>query len=155
MKSKTKQDTRQSQTNTYAYVPPPITSQQSAYDEHIKSAYDTADPSIAYNFANQRESLNNTFNNPFGANVSPEVQQAIQTAGNEASYQAQGQAMREDVFNRKQGKTTALAGSASMTAPQLVQTGGSSTGSMVGTQTTPIGPSLIAAAGNVGSAALM
>ena len=145
---KSKSTSKQQQTNTYGHIQTPITAQQQAFDDHIKTAYDQADPNIPYQFNNAREALNNRFDNPFGADISPEVRDAVKYEQGNFIDQAQGQAAREDSFNRKQAKTGALATSAGMVAPQLVQTGGSSIGS--GTQTTPLGPALIGAVGQIG-----
>jgi hypothetical protein len=145
MKSKTKQETK----NTYGWQTPPTTAAQTAFEGQIKE-YDTPDPTIPYTFANLKENLNNRLDDPFGMNFSPEVSGAIKTAGNERLIQGQGQALREDRFNRMGAKTGAMAINAAAQAPQLVQTGGS----MVGTQTAPIGPAIIGAVGSIGGAAI-
>lgn len=144
MKSKTTQQN----TNTYGWMAPQQTAQQSAYDQHVKTAYDTPDPTIPYTFGNMKQNVNNRFDDPFGFNYSPEVKGAIKYSENNRIDQMHGQALREDRFNRTNAKTSALAGSAGMAAPQLVQTGGS----MQGTQTQAWGTAAIGAVGSVGSA---
>lgn len=136
-------------TNTYGWQTPPSTPQSQALDAQI-AKYDTPDPTIPYVFNNRRNQLNNRFDNPFGFNYSPEVQEAQKYARGQELDQAQGQAHREDNFNRMNAKTAALAGSAALHAPVLTQTGGHEQGF----QTTPWGPALIGAAGQIGGAAL-
>jgi hypothetical protein len=119
-KKKTKQETK----NTYNYMTPPSTPDTSAYREQIAKSYDTPDPSIPYAFSNARNQIKDRFSNPFGADYSSEVQDAAKYAGNSALDQAQGQAMREDQFNRANAKVSAQGGLAGLTAPNLVQTGG-------------------------------
>lgn len=123
MKSKTQQKS----TNTFSHVTPPETAAQRAFDEHVRTAYDTPDPTIPYTFANMRENVSNRLDNPFGHNYSPEVAEAMRYSQIGMIDQAQGQANREDAYNRRMAKTQGLAASAQMRAPQLVQTGGTST----------------------------
>jgi tRNA A37 N6-isopentenylltransferase MiaA len=139
MKSKSKSKT----TNTYAYQAPPQTQQMQQYGQSINDAYDTPDPSIGYQFASARGRIDDRFDNPFGQDYSPEVQDAMKYSGHQQLDQAQGQAYREDAFRRKEGKLGHQAAYAGMTAPQLVQTGGTFQGS----QSQPWGPALIGAAG--------
>lgn len=149
---KSKSTSQQQVTNTYAWQTPPETKQASAYDTWAQGAYGTPDPSIPYTFAGQRKTLNDSLNNPFGYNFSPEVSQAIKYSQNQDINQQQGQAIRTDRFNRESAKGQALAVGAGLNSPVLTQTGGSSQGS--GTQTTPIGPAIINAVGQAGSTAL-
>lgn len=146
MKSKTKQ----TNTNTYGWQTPPQSQSQAAYDQHVKTAYDTPDPTIPFTFGNMKENVNNRLDNPFGYNYSPEVSEAIKYNENNRIDQMHGQALREDRFNRTQAKTAALAGSAAGNAPVLTQTGGTMTGS----QTSAWGPAAIGAIGSVGGAYL-
>lgn len=145
MKSKTKSQS----TNTYGYQTPPHWAGAEEFHNQI-GQLDKGDPSIPFAFAHQREELKNRFDNPFGFNYSPEVQDAIKYSQGQNIDQAEGQAHREDYYNRQQAKLGALGAYAGMTAPTLVQTGGT----FQGTQTQPIGPALIGAAGQIGGAAL-
>jgi len=119
MKSKT----TQTQSNTYGYQTPPTTSQQTEFDNHVRSAYDTPDPTIPYTFGNMRKNVDNRLNDPFGFNYSPEVSEAIKYNEHNQIDQAQGNALREDAFNRKNAKTQGLAMSAAGHAPQLTNPG--------------------------------
>ena len=153
----TKQQTQQTQANTYGFVERPRTPELLDYRNQIDETYNTGDPNIAYDFNRQRENLNNRFDNPFGANYSPEVMDAIKFQGNQELDQAQGQAYRQNNYQNQQGKLSAVGAYADATAPQMVQTGGSSTGNMTGT-TTSVVPfnwnSVIGAGAQLGSAAM-
>lgn len=147
--SKKKQKTEQ--TNTYGYMTPSNTPDINAYRDTVNTAYDTPDPNIPFAFAQARDQANNRFDNPFGADYSPEVRDAAKYANNNSLDQAQGQALREDTFNRKIGKVGAQGALAGLTAPQLVQTGGNSTT----TQSGGLAQQLIGAGASIGSAAIM
>jgi hypothetical protein len=150
---KKKQKTQQTQTNTYQYMAPPSTPDTDAYRNSINQAYDTPDPSIAYNFGAQRNKMMDRYQNPFGADYSPEVNDAVKYSGQNDLDQAQGAAYREDSFNRKNAKVGALGGLAGMTAPQLAQTGGTMSGTT--TQSGGMLGQLIGAGAGIGSAALL
>lgn len=148
MKSKTTQKTN----NTYGWQTPPKTEAQTRFDNQIGHAFDGNDPNIAYGFNQARENFkNNIINDPWGPEVSSEVQKAQMTSGLGQLDMQQGLALRTDTMNRNLAKVGAYGQSAAMQAPQLVQTGGT----MTGTQTTPLGPALIGLAGNLGSSAIM
>jgi hypothetical protein len=151
-KKKTK--TQQTQTNSYQYMAPPDTADTSAYRNSINQAYDTPDPSIAYNFGAQRNKLMDRYQeNPFGADYSPEVRDAAKYSGMNDLDQMQGQAYREDSFNRKNAKVGALGGIAGLTAPQLAQTGGTMSGTT--TQSGGMLGQILGAGAGIGQAALM
>lgn len=146
MKSKAKTQ----QTNTHEYLQPPTSTQQAAFDQNINTAYDTPDASIPYTFGNMREGLTNQFDSLYGGDYSPEVKDAKLYAGNQAIDQMQGGAIRDDNMRRKQAKTGLLGQSAGLMAPNLVQSGGTSTT----TSSPALGPMLISAGAGLGSAAL-
>jgi hypothetical protein len=151
---KKKVKTTQQTANTYGFQTPPSTPDTSAYRDQINKAYDSPDPSIGYSFAGARQRIGDRYgNNPFGADYSPEVRDAAQYAGVSDLDQAQGQALREDSFNRKNAKVGALGGLAGLTAPQLVQTGGTMTGTQ--TQSGGMLGQILGAGAGIGSAALM
>lgn len=149
MGSKTTTSTK----NTYEYMTPPETPEMAALKKAVSTTYDTIDPSIAYSFNNARQTAQDRLDNPFGADYSPEVSDALRYAVDQDMNQQQGQAMREDAFNRGQAKIGALGAIAAGTAPQLVTSGTS------GTQKTSsaggIFGTLASAGATVGSAALM
>lgn len=109
----------------------------------------TVDPSIAYNFAERKRGFEESFKNPLGAYTTPAVRDAATRAHSERMAQGESQAIQESqqrADDTNYGRASTVAG---MTAPQLVQTGGTSTqsqgwGSILG--------SVIGAAGQVGAA---
>jgi hypothetical protein len=149
-----KKKTKTTSTNTYGWQQNPGSADQDAYRASINSAYDTPDASIPFAFNNARESVKNRYSNPFGADYSPEVADAARYSGMNELNQAQGQAVREDAFNRKQGKTAALGGLAQMTGPQLVQTGGTQNTTQSNGIMGVLGP-IMQAGASLGGAALM
>lgn len=151
MKSKSKQT--QNTTNTWGSVTPTNTADMQAYRDAIGGTFDKTDPTIPYVFNQARNNAKNRFDDPFGHEVSPEVRGAYMHETMNNIDQAQGQAIREDSSNRRFGKLQALQNLASMTAPQIVQTGGSSTGTTV--QSQPILPALLQLGGQLGGAAMM
>lgn len=147
-----KKKTEQTQTNTYGWQQNPGSADIDTLRNQINQSYDTADPGIAYAFNNQRNNIKNRFDNPFGADYSPEARDAATYAGQNDLDQAQGAAYQMDAFNRKNQKVAALGGLASQTAPQLTQTGG--TGTTI--QSSPFNwGGLLNAGASVGSAALL
>ena len=139
------------QTMTYGSVAPVDTQDTIALRNQINKAYDTPDASIPYSSARQREAVGNRFGGMYGANYSPEVQDAIRYSATNDIDQEQGAAVRLDSFNRRQAKTAALGGLAQQTGSRVVQTGGSGTGTQ--TQGIPWGR-IISAAGQAAGAAI-
>lgn len=149
-----KSKTKTTQTNSYGWQTPPTTPQQGQFDQWAQGSFNTPDPSIPYAFNNMRESVNNRLNNPFGADYSPEVNDAIRYNENQSINQMQGQAVREDAFNRNIARGQALQTSAGMHAPNLVATGSSGTTISQPSMMGLIGQGLSAGA-SLGSAAMM
>lgn len=97
----------------------------------------SADPSIPYMAGAARQELENSYNNPLGSYTSPAVHEALdRSAGQRLAMDAATatQASQREADNINYGRR---AGEAAALAPQLIQTGGSSSGSgtMQGTQT--------------------
>lgn len=123
MKSKKKEE----QKINYQFYTPPTTEAQQKYDTLVDSSYDTADPSIGYSFGRAHEAVANRFDNPFGADYSPEVRDAIKYNEHSQLDQMQGQAMREDSAYRKSAKLAAQGQSAANHAPLFASSGGTVT----------------------------
>lgn len=139
MKSKTKQETK----NQVAWSAPPTTEAQQHYDDLAEHSYNTADPTIGYAAGKAEQNLKNRYSNPWGAQVSPEVMAAQQYEGLQEINAARGVALQADASNRKAAKLQAVGYSAAAHAPQMYN----SQTNMTGSQTQPIGPALIGAAG--------
>lgn len=144
--STSKNKTKSQTTNTYGYQP----GAQSADIDALRGMKATVDPSIPYFFAQRRKDLEGSYNNPYGASTTPAVRDNAMRAASRGLDQAQGQAMSEAQYNADNSNFQRQGVIAGMTAPQLVQTGGSSTG----TQTsgpTPLGLGLQVAQGAIGA----
>lgn len=119
--------------------------------EALRGMKATIDPSISYNFANLRREYENSFNNPLGGYTTPHVRDQSVRANNERLSQAQSQAMQEGQYaadNANYGRQATVAG---MTAPQMVQSGGTTTqsgGFWSGLLTTALGAGIGGAAAN-------
>lgn len=128
MGSKKKTTQNQTSTNTYGWQQNPGSADIDRLRSQINTAYDTPDSSIPYAFNSQRAQLMDRYDNPFGADYSPEVRDAVRYRGTQDLNQAQGQAYRDDAQYRKQAKVAAFGNLAGMTAPTLTQIGGSMQG---------------------------
>lgn len=112
--------TKTTNTNTFAYQPNP----GSADIDALRSMKAKADPNIPYLYAKLREKADNSYSNPLGSYTSPAVREAATRengaglAMDEAQAQQNSQNQAENINYGRQ------AGIAGMTAPQLVQTGG-------------------------------
>lgn len=87
------------------------------------------DPGIAAQYGRQRADFNKSFQQPLGGYLSPQVRDAQMRSGNERLGRDEAQAMRggqHDVNQLNFGRNAAVA---NLTAPPLVQSGSSSTGS--------------------------
>jgi hypothetical protein len=122
------------------------------------------DPGIGYTFARARQALKNQFDNPLGADTPAAVRDAAIYAGENDIAQQEAQAYRSaynDANQQEWGKLNTLA---QLTRPELVGLGttsatiGSSSASSQGqssgtsVEESPLLPSLLQGAGNVGLA---
>lgn len=125
MKSKSKT----TQTYSHGWATPPQTDAQRRFDTFANEAFETSDPTIPFYFNNLRKQSQDRYseNEMFTSNYSPEVRDAARYNSTGNLDQAQGQALREDAFNRKGAKLNALAMSAQAGAPVFHQTGGTAT----------------------------
>jgi hypothetical protein len=106
------------------------------------------DPSIRYAMATGREDLNNSYANPLGAATSPAVRDAANRVAGQRYGMLENQAIQESNFNNNAANFGRQATVAGLTAPQLVQSGGTST------QSTPLLPSILSAAAGIGGSAM-
>lgn len=128
--------TNQTQTtrNTYQYMTTPGSADIDALRQNI-SRLGNIDPSIQYEAGLAKQNIENRFNNPFGANYSPEVQDAIRYNQGQQIDQRAGVMVRDDRRRAQLAQISAQGGLAQLTAPQLVQSGGTMQGTM--TQSAP------------------
>lgn len=115
-------------TNTFGYMQPPDTPDI----QGLRGFEFQSDPSSPYRTARAHESLHNSYLNPYGAYTTPAIRDAALRTGDMNINQQAGQQSAEDNYNlqgQRYGQRLALAG---MTAPQMVQTGGSYSGNSSG-----------------------
>lgn len=154
------QNQQQNFTNQYGFEQMPDSEDIKA----LRGYKEQIDPSIAHSYSRRQTNLKNSFNNPLGQYTTPAMRDATQRSHEGELEQEYGQAQRQG-YSDMQGRTgQRLAGLAGLTAPTMVQTGGSSsgsgtysgTGSSTGstTQSEPLLPSLLGGAASVGAAAL-
>lgn len=149
-KSSTTQNQNTGYTNTanYGQIAPNDTPDIQAYRNYRPEV----DPSIAFGASSARNRLNSSFINPLGGNYSATMQDAIKRSGNREIDQDASQAFRAgqyDVNQQRGGQLGALAG---LTAPRIVQTGSSGTGTSSGTSNTTMGNNLFGDALSVAQA---
>lgn len=111
-------------TTSWGHIAPPNTPDL----DNLRNRKFQVDPGISAQYSGLRSRLAKSFNSPTGAYYNPQVQEGILRSRNESLGQQEGQAFREgqfDVNKLNYGRDVAVAG---MTAPQLVQTGGTSSG---------------------------
>jgi hypothetical protein len=102
----------------------------------------TADPSIPYAYASAREKLNNSYNNPLGAYTSPAVRDAVARSagkGLDMQEQAASESSRRAAQDTAFGQQSYIA---QLTDPRLLQTGGSSSGTLNGTSVQTYNPGI-------------
>lgn len=103
--------------------------------DKLREAKFDIDPGLSAEYGKARSDLNKSFQQPLGAYLSPQVRDAQMRSGNERLNRDEAEAMRKgqyDVNNMKYGRDVTVAG---MTAPPLVQTGSSSSGTGTISQT--------------------
>jgi hypothetical protein len=108
------------QSNTFAYQP----GAQSADIDALRGLKAKADTSIPYQYARMRERQDNSYANPLGAYTSPAVRDAVSRNAGQGLAMDEAQAVRSSQQNADNINYGRQAGIAGMTAPQLVQTGG-------------------------------
>lgn len=135
---------------SYGFMTPPETADTQAAREAAAAA-SRPDPSIPWQFARQKQNLTRSMNNPFGANISPETFEAMRYARESDIDQAHGQALREDAFRRGNARFQNLYAIAGLSQPRMVQTGGTTTG----TVSQPLWPGLLMGGINAGIGAAM
>lgn len=117
----------------------------------MRGANVTEDPSIGHRFAMLKENVGNTFHNPLGAYTTADVRDKQVRSTERAIDQEEGAAKRASVYDANQQNNARKLALAGLTAPQLVQTGGTGTSQQSG----GLAQALIGGAASVGSAALM
>lgn len=151
---KTKTTTNQQFNSTYGYMNSPITPEmQAVIDSSKEKLQARVDPSIFQRYAQMKDDVVRSYADPFGAATSPDARAKAQRSQMFRIDSARDKALRESYDDRSGEQFARQMAAASLTAPQLVQTGGSSSGQQVTSQPFNWG-SLIGGAATVGAAAL-
>jgi hypothetical protein len=91
-----------------------------------------SDPSSPFRFARAKQDLERVSSNPYGAYTTPAVRDAQMKTGIMNLTQQEGQTSAEENANLNNMKYAQKSGLASLTAPQLVNTGNSYSGTQSG-----------------------
>jgi len=117
------------------------------------------DPGLSYQYANARNRLNQSFDNPLGGYATPAMRDAMLRSGNRQLDQDESQAFRQGSYDVNQQKAGQLGTLAALTRGTNTTGTSSGTGTASGTGTqTQSGISwgeILGAAAQVGSGALM
>lgn len=112
------------------------------------------DPSIMHRYASMGDKLERSYLDPFGPQTSNDARfKAIKSARLKLGAE-RDKAMRESYDDRSGEQFGRAMAAASLTAPQLVQTGGTASGTQQTVQPSNIWGNIISGAATVGSAAL-
>jgi hypothetical protein len=136
-------------TNTYDFLNPPDTADISAMRD-FKFEHN---PAIPFAYANARNKLESSYNNPMGGYTNPQIRDAQVRSGSRGLAQDESQALREENYGfqgMKFGQKQAVAG---MTSPRLVNSGGTTSGTSINSE--PMINSIMQGAASMGSAMLM
>jgi hypothetical protein len=132
-KSNTTSSSNQTYQTNYGYMTPPITPEtQSLIDMSNQPV--AADPSIQHRYASMESELDRSYSDPFGAYTTPDVREKSFRSGKLKLLAERDKAMREGELDRQNIMFARKLGVAGFRQPQLVSTGGNSSGS--GTQNT-------------------
>jgi hypothetical protein len=153
-KTEQKQDTNQSY-NTASSTSVPDTPDIQAY----RAWQPQTDPGLSYQYANARNRLNQSFDNPLGGYQTAAMTDAIKRSGNRQLNQDEAQAFRSGAYDVNQQKAGQLGNLASLTRGQNSTASGTGTSNMQGTTTqseSGLGtwlPQVLAGASQIGMAA--
>lgn len=125
-KSKTEQK------NTYEYVPTPVTPAVTEAQTVAQDMRKTVNPRIRSAYAGMRQQQNESFDNPFGAYTTQAVRDASKRNSDLSLHQQEAQALTEADYMANATDFERQMALAQLTAPKLVQTGGTSTATQSG-----------------------
>jgi len=154
-----KTDTKQQSTQSFNTATSGSTSVPDTPDiQAFRGWQPQTDPGLSYQYANARNRLNQSFDNPLGGYATPAMRDAMLRTGNRQLNQDESQAFRQGAYDVNQQKAGQLGSLAALTRGQKTSGTSSGTGNMSGTgTTTQSGISwgeILGAAAQVGGAAL-
>jgi hypothetical protein len=113
--------------NSYGWEQSPITPQMQAVLDMSNQAT-KVDPSIQHRYAAAEEDLNRSYMDPYGAYTTPDVREKALRSQKAKLFTERDKSMREGYADADNQTYARRVGAAAMTAPQMVSTGGSSSG---------------------------
>lgn len=132
-KKKTTTTENQQTTNQYGWESAPINEQMQGVIDLANKPIQ-ADPSIQHRYAAMEEDVRRSAADPFGAGTSADVRQKSQLSRILGVQKDRDKAMREGYHQAEDSAFSKRTAAAALTMPQLVNTGGTSTGNQVTTQ---------------------
>ncbi len=144
-----KKKTVTEQKNTYEHIAPVMTPEKQKVLD-FKAA--TTDPTIPFHYAAQRQELENSYNNPNGSYTTPAVREALQRSAGQRLGMDEASAIQASQFNADNTNYNRALNASSLTDPQLVQSGGTSTQTQSGGFWGDLAKSLIGNAAQAGMA---
>jgi hypothetical protein len=130
--SDTKQNTNYNNSNSFGYMKPEDTEDIKAFREWRPQV----DPGLGYQYADARNELKSSFDDPLGGFSTPQMRDAQMRTGLRNLNQDEAQAFRQGNYDVNNQRSTQLGALSALTRPELVQTGSSGSGSMTGQNTT-------------------
>lgn len=123
-KKKTTQTSQSTQANTFGQIKP----EETADTQAIRDWKPMADPSISYAFGRAQNAIRDSFNNPLGADTPAAVKDAIERASYGQLGQAEAAVRGDEAFRNNSMDLSRRMYLDERTAPRIVQTGGTSSG---------------------------
>jgi hypothetical protein len=154
-KKKTETKQNQSFSNSYGFMNTPVTPQmQAVIDASNEKLQSRVDPSIFHRYASMKDDVERSYNDPFGAATSADVREKAKRSQMFKVDLERDKAIRESYDDRSGEQFARQMAAASLTMPQMVQTGGNSNGTQTTTQGGGMAGQIIGGALGVGAAAL-
>lgn len=126
-KKKTETKSNQQFTNSYGFMNTPITAEMQSVIDASKEPTQV-DPSIGNRYATMKEDVVRSYDDPFGAATSPDTRHKAQLSRMLTLDRDRDKSMREGYHDASQTGFMKKTAAAALTMPQMVQTGGSSSG---------------------------
>ncbi len=135
-KKKQVSDTKQQSTQSFNTATSGSTSVPDTPDiQNFRGWQPQTDPGLSYQYANARNRLNQSFDNPLGGYATPAMRDAMQRTGNRQLNQDESQAFRSGAYDVNQQKAGQLGALAGLTRGTNTTGTSSGTGNMSGTGT--------------------
>ena len=128
MSTKSKTETK----NSFEHIPTPITPEIKNAQSVANNLRGAVDPQIRYDYANARTDFNSQFHNPSGKYTTQAERDAMHRAGLKEMAQDETNDTVQGAFDANDNDFQRQKALAQLTAPKLVQTGGTTTSTQGG-----------------------